>query len=83
MTFFGSLDYTVSKHGVAGLNQHLAWELADSHITVNTICPGGVLTPSWKKVRRLSSGTHWSNDWFLWTFLQHRRNRRGRELPRQ
>jgi NAD(P)-dependent dehydrogenase (short-subunit alcohol dehydrogenase family) len=45
MTFFGSLDYTVSKHGVAGLNQHLAWELADSNITVNTICPGGVLTP--------------------------------------
>ncbi len=45
MTFFGSLDYTVSKHGVAGLNQHLAWELADSNITVNTVCPGGVLTP--------------------------------------
>jgi NAD(P)-dependent dehydrogenase (short-subunit alcohol dehydrogenase family) len=45
MTFFGSLDYTVSKHGVAGLNEHLAWELADSHITVNTVCPGGVQTP--------------------------------------
>jgi NAD(P)-dependent dehydrogenase (short-subunit alcohol dehydrogenase family) len=45
MTFFGSLDYTVSKHGVAGINQHLAWELADSNITVNTVCPGGVLTP--------------------------------------
>jgi NAD(P)-dependent dehydrogenase (short-subunit alcohol dehydrogenase family) len=45
MTFFGSVDYTVSKHGVAGLNQHLAWELADSHITVNTVCPGGVQTP--------------------------------------
>ena len=45
MTFFGSLDYTVSKHGVGGLNQHLAWELADSHITVNTVCPGGVQTP--------------------------------------
>ena len=45
MTFFGSLEYTASKHGVAGLNQHLAWELADSHITVNTICPGGVQTP--------------------------------------
>jgi NAD(P)-dependent dehydrogenase (short-subunit alcohol dehydrogenase family) len=45
MTFFGSVEYTVSKHGVAGLSQHLAWELADSHITVNTICPGGVLTP--------------------------------------
>jgi NAD(P)-dependent dehydrogenase (short-subunit alcohol dehydrogenase family) len=45
MTFFGSADYTVSKHGVAGLTQHLAWELADSHITVNTVCPGGVQTP--------------------------------------
>jgi len=45
MTFFGSADYTAAKHGVAGLSGHLAWELADSHITVNTICPGGVLTP--------------------------------------
>jgi NAD(P)-dependent dehydrogenase (short-subunit alcohol dehydrogenase family) len=45
MTFFGSVDYTVAKHGVAGLTQHLAWELADSHINVNTVCPGGVLTP--------------------------------------
>ncbi len=45
MTFFGSVEYTVSKHGVGGLTQHLAWELADSHITVNTVCPGGVLTP--------------------------------------
>ncbi len=45
MTFFGSADYTVSKHGVAGLTQHLAWELADSNITVNAVCPGGVLTP--------------------------------------
>jgi NAD(P)-dependent dehydrogenase (short-subunit alcohol dehydrogenase family) len=45
MTFFGSLDYTVSKHGVSGLNQHLAWELADANITVNTVCPGGVFTP--------------------------------------
>ena len=45
MTFFGSIDYTVSKHGVAGLTQHLAWELADSNITVNAVCPGGVLTP--------------------------------------
>ena len=45
MTFFGSIDYTVSKHGVAGLTQHLAWEVADHRITVNSICPGGVLTP--------------------------------------
>jgi len=45
MTFFGSVDYTVSKYGVEGLTQHLAWELADRHITVNSICPGGVVTP--------------------------------------
>lgn len=45
MTFFGSADYTASKHGVNGLTLHLAWELADSHITVNAICPGAILTP--------------------------------------
>lgn len=45
MTFFGSLEYTVSKHGVGGLVQHLAWELADSNITVNAVCPGAVLSP--------------------------------------
>ena len=45
MTFFGSADYTVSKYGVEGLTQHLAWELAEHRITVNSICPGGVVTP--------------------------------------
>jgi NAD(P)-dependent dehydrogenase (short-subunit alcohol dehydrogenase family) len=45
MAFFGGVEYTASKHAVGGLAQHLAWELADSNITVNTVCPGGVLTP--------------------------------------
>ncbi len=45
MTFFGSADYTCSKHGVVGMTQHLAWEVADHRINVNVICPGGVLTP--------------------------------------
>lgn len=45
MTFFGSADYTASKHGVTGITQHLAWEVADHRINVNEICPGGVLTP--------------------------------------
>ena len=49
MTFFGSVDYTVSKHGVTGLTNHLAWELADHNITVNAICPGGVVTPLMEK----------------------------------
>lgn len=45
MSFFGGVEYTVSKHGLNGLCQHLAWELADSNITVNAVCPGGVQTP--------------------------------------
>lgn len=45
MTLFGSIDYTVAKHGVVGLTNHLAWELADYGITVNTVCPGAVLSP--------------------------------------
>ena len=45
MTFFGGPEYTASKHGVGGLTQHLAWELADANITVNNVCPGGVQTP--------------------------------------
>jgi NAD(P)-dependent dehydrogenase (short-subunit alcohol dehydrogenase family) len=45
IAFFGSVEYTASKYGQAGLAQHLAWELADSRITVNTVCPGSVLTP--------------------------------------
>lgn len=44
-TLFASIDYTVAKHGMVGLTNHLAWELADFGITVNTICPGAVLTP--------------------------------------
>ncbi len=45
MTFFGSIDYTASKHAVTGLTQHLAWELADHRINVNAVCPGGIMTP--------------------------------------
>lgn len=45
-TFFGSVEYTASRHGLMGLTNHLAWELADHHINVNAICPGGLLAPS-------------------------------------
>jgi NAD(P)-dependent dehydrogenase (short-subunit alcohol dehydrogenase family) len=45
MSIFGSAEYTASKHGLIGFSHHLAWELAEHRINVNTICPGGVLTP--------------------------------------
>jgi hypothetical protein len=32
------------------VSEHLAWELADSHINVNTVCPGGVLTEGMQEV---------------------------------
>lgn len=37
--------YTMTKHAVVGLVRSLAPRLAESHITVNAICPGLVDTP--------------------------------------
>ena len=37
--------YVAAKHGLAGLTKAVALELASSGVTVNTICPGYVLTP--------------------------------------
>ena len=45
IAFFGGVEYTASKYGQAGLAAHLAWELADFNITVNSVCPGAVQTP--------------------------------------
>ncbi|CDR44754.1 CYFA0S15e02410g1_1 [Cyberlindnera fabianii] len=39
--------YSASKWAVRGLNQAAAKELATRNITVNTYCPGIVLTPMW------------------------------------
>jgi 3-hydroxybutyrate dehydrogenase len=37
--------YVAAKHGVAGLTKTVALEVAESGITVNSICPGYVWTP--------------------------------------
>ena len=37
--------YVSAKHGVIGLSKVMALELAESNITVNTVCPGFVDTP--------------------------------------
>jgi 3-hydroxybutyrate dehydrogenase len=37
--------YVAAKHGVVGMTKVAAIELANSGVTVNTICPGWVLTP--------------------------------------
>jgi NAD(P)-dependent dehydrogenase (short-subunit alcohol dehydrogenase family) len=36
--------YSASKFAVVGLTQSMAWELATRRITVNTICPGTIVT---------------------------------------
>lgn len=41
----GFLPYYVAKHGVIGLTEALALELADDHILVNAIAPGPILAP--------------------------------------
>jgi NAD(P)-dependent dehydrogenase (short-subunit alcohol dehydrogenase family) len=38
-------DYVAAKHGVVGLTQAMAFELAEHGITVNSVCPGFVATP--------------------------------------
>jgi 3-hydroxybutyrate dehydrogenase len=37
--------YVAAKHGVVGFGKSVALELAETGITVNSICPGFVLTP--------------------------------------
>ena len=37
--------YVTAKHGVAGFTKTVALEVAEVGITVNTVCPGYVLTP--------------------------------------
>jgi NAD(P)-dependent dehydrogenase (short-subunit alcohol dehydrogenase family) len=41
----GYLGYYVAKHGVIGLTEALALELAEDQILVNTIAPGPILAP--------------------------------------
>ena len=84
MTFFGSVDYTVSKYGVEGLTQHLAWELADQRITVNSVCPGGVVTPLMEE--SITPALSRDGDEAAGAprpHVHHGGDRRGGELPRQ
>ena len=37
--------YVAAKHGIAGLTKTAALEVAEHGITVNTVCPGYVMTP--------------------------------------
>ncbi|MBW1646467.1 MAG: 3-hydroxybutyrate dehydrogenase [Deltaproteobacteria bacterium] len=41
--------YVSAKHGIIGFTKVMACELAEWHITANSICPGYVLTPLVKK----------------------------------
>lgn len=44
-TMIGLSAYSASKHGMLGLTRSAALELAEHGITVNSVQPGGVITP--------------------------------------
>ena len=44
------LPYAASKAGVISFTQSLALQLASYHINVNTVCPGIIWTPMWKRL---------------------------------
>ncbi len=47
--------YSATKFAVKGITQAAAQELASKHITVNSYCPGIVLTPMWDYIDGLMS----------------------------
>jgi NAD(P)-dependent dehydrogenase (short-subunit alcohol dehydrogenase family) len=51
----GYLPYYVAKHGVIGLTEALALELAGDQILVNTIAPGPILAPPGTSAEELSA----------------------------
>ena len=57
----GYLPYYVAKHGVVGLTEALALELAEDHILVNAIAPGPILAPpetTDEEYRAVEAATH-------------------------
>lgn len=53
------LAYTASKHALVGLTRSLAAEIEGSHVTVNAICPGAVVT-------RMTAGSRAGQDRTGW-----------------
>jgi NAD(P)-dependent dehydrogenase (short-subunit alcohol dehydrogenase family) len=47
--------YGASKHGVIGLTQALAHELAPRRITVNAVCPGGIRSPMQERMWQVTA----------------------------
>ena len=44
------LPYAASKAGVISFSQSLAYQMAPYHVNVNTVCPGIIWTPMWKRL---------------------------------
>jgi NAD(P)-dependent dehydrogenase (short-subunit alcohol dehydrogenase family) len=47
---FGQANYSAAKAGIIGFTKTVALELARSHVTVNTICPGFIETEMYEIV---------------------------------
>jgi NAD(P)-dependent dehydrogenase (short-subunit alcohol dehydrogenase family) len=46
MSLGNCVAYTTAKSGILGFTRHLAYEIGPYKINVNSICPGGTLTPA-------------------------------------
>jgi 3-hydroxybutyrate dehydrogenase len=64
--------YAASKHGVVGLTKAVALEAAQHGVTVNTICPGYVLTPLIEReIRETAKARGVGEDQVAREFLRH------------
>ena len=81
IAFFGGVEYTASKYGQAGIAAHLAWELADSNITVEYgLSRRSVIAADGTGDHAGVQGNDGQAIDSSGTLLHHRRDWRGREL---
>lgn len=57
-------EYSAAKAALVNLSMGLAKEMAHSGVTVNTVCPGPILTPQLEiSIRQFAEQNGWKGDW--------------------
>ena len=63
----GGAAYTMSKHAVVGLTKNIAFHYGDRGIRSNCICPGGIDTDIFRKVKLNETGMKRASSYFKTT----------------